>query len=246
MKHALSAAAVAAALTLSLGLPLSAAAAEPIVVELYTSQGCNSCPPADAKLGELDADANIIGLSFHVDYWDYIGWKDPFARPEHGVRQSAYAKRFGARHVYTPQMIIQGVTHAVGSREADLRHAMEIAFKTPRMPISATMDDSGRLVVHVPKARGHVSAQFARVIVVGYDDFHETPIKRGENAGKTLGYYNVVRSMDEIGVWEGDAVTLTAMMPDAANAGGGCVVLVQSEADGRILGAAQIDTGVSG
>jgi hypothetical protein len=243
---------LAAALAAALSIPHAATAGPdapnaPVVVELYTSQGCSSCPPADARLGALAAEPDVIGLSFHVDYWDYIGWKDPFARPEHGTRQSAYARRFGLRHVYTPQMVIQGVTHAVGSRAGELADALDLARRTPRMTIEARLD-GGALVVDLPAGGGGagVSAQAAQVVVVGYDDFHETRIQRGENAGRTLGYTNVVRSLDQIGVWTGDAATLRAALPEAARAGGGCVVLVQSEDDGRILGAAQIDTGVSG
>ena len=98
------------------GGPVAADTGSPVVVELYTSQGCSSCPPAEAFLGELAKRPNVIALEFHIDYWDYIGWKDPFASPDYTARQRAYSARMGERYVYTPQMLIQGQTHEVGSK----------------------------------------------------------------------------------------------------------------------------------
>jgi len=236
MKNLLTLAAIGAAIL----SPVWASASEPIVVELYTSQGCSSCPPADAKLGEIAAEPGFIGLSFHVDYWDYIGWKDPFARPEHGKRQRAFANKFGMSHVYTPQMVVQGITHAVGSRSDEIADAVELATAMPRMPVTVTDTGAGVVQIEVPNAAGYVTPQDARVILIGYDAFHETAIKRGENSGKKLGYTNVVRSMEVVGDWSGDAVSISAALPAEMTSAGGCVVIIQSIADGRILGAAQL------
>ncbi|MHC8508322.1 MAG: DUF1223 domain-containing protein [Rhodospirillales bacterium] len=228
----------------SVGAALAAdQTAGPVVVELYTSQGCSSCPPADANLGELAQAGDIIGLSFHVDYWDYIGWKDPFAKPEHGERQRDYAAHMGKRSVYTPQMIIQGAEDVVGSRERDIKRAIAAARRAPKLPVSLKRADGGAVVITLPGASGAgvgagAVGEPADVILIGYDTFHETRVKRGENAGRTLGHFNVVRAMWAVGEWTGAAQTITAPAPEAGD--GGVAVLVQARGGGRILGAAQI------
>jgi len=220
-------------------LPWAAIAAEkqPTVVELYTSQGCSSCPPADAYLGELVKRPDVLGLTFHVDYWDYLGWKDPFAKPEHTQRQRSYTGKLRMRYVYTPQMIIQGITHAVGSNEGEVTAGIAAALKKPRLSVSLTV--SKKIVtVSVPAAR---AAERAEILLVAYDDKHSTAVRRGENSGRKLSYYNVVRDIRRLGTWTGEALTLTAdvtgMSPDGAD---GCAVLLQVPG-GRILGAAAVD-----
>ena len=207
------------------------------VVELYTSQGCSSCPPADAFMGELVRRPDIIGLSFHIDYWDYIGWKDPFARPENTRRQTRYARHLGLRHVYTPQMVIQGAVNAVGSKRPDVATAIEQTKDIPYLQIGlkrAKKSDALKVVVPASDRKEH-----ARIYLFAYDDKHTTTIKSGENGGRVLSYYNVVRSTQKIGIWTGMKIKLFVPVADMVAAGRtGCAVIVQSKETGRILGAA--------
>lgn len=229
------------ALCTGLGMALSAqgedgAAAAPVVVELFTSQGCSSCPPAEALLGELSLRPNIVALSFHVDYWDYIGWKDPFATPTTTERQRAYSRALGLRVVYTPQIVVDGTREAVGSE----RGAVEGA-------ISATAAAGGKTAVRIARdGGGHLRAVIpagaadapATVWLALYDFRHSTTVKRGENAGSTLTEHNVVREWRKIGEWTGAATEIPFEV--AANGRDGCAVIVQAGGSGRILGAATI------
>lgn len=206
------------------------------VVELYTSQGCHSCPPADAYLGKIADREDIVALSFHVDYWDYIGWKDKFALPENTKRQRKYAGHLGMGYIYTPQLVVQGMAHSAHGSEAsnlvrDLRGAK-------RVDVNLTHVDGG-LKVDIPD--GPFENETARVLVVAYDSKHDTKIDRGENSGKTLSYYNVVREMARVGRWSGKAKSFTVTEEQLKMAGrDGCAVLIQSTKTGRILGAAKI------
>ena len=217
-----------------------AAEPDPIVAELYTSQGCNTCPPADTYLGELTQQDGVIALSFHVNYWDYIGWPDPYASEESTGRQYAYARALGRPNVYTPQMIIHGSTHEVGSRRDNIEGIIARArdANRDRVPVSITRDDDGGLAVHLPAA--HIG-QRAAVWMVLIDDKHSTPIRAGENAGKTLSYHNVVREIRRIGTWEGAALEIPlSITSEAGETRDGCVVIVQPEGLGPILGAAMV------
>lgn len=207
------------------------------VVELYTSQGCSSCPPADAFLGKIANRDDIIALSFHVDYWDYIGWKDKFARPEHTKRQRKYAGHLGMGYIYTPQLVVQGMAHSAHGSEAsklvkELRGAKRIDVQVSHV--------EGGLKIDVPG--GTFDDESARVMVAAYDAKHDTEIMRGENSGKTLSYHNVVRDMASVGRWTGQAASYTVTEEQLKMAGrDGCAVLLQSTKTGRILGAAKID-----
>ena len=228
---------LAAALTAALQLPAGAAEKQLTVVELFTSQGCSSCPPADAYLGELAKRPDLLALSVHVDYWDYIGWKDPFASPENTKRQRRYARTLGMRYVYTPQMVVQGAGHVTGSERARVQALIEKAAKMPRVPISISRDKDK---INIKVSAG-ASGEEATVWLAVYDDRHDTPIKRGENGGRTLSYYNVVRNMSRIGIWTGGAMTIPTDIADMKARGrDGCAVILQSVATGRILGAAKI------
>lgn len=208
------------------------------VLELFTSQGCSSCPPADAYLGELAEREDILALALHVDYWDYIGWKDPFASPEYTTRQRDYATNFGMRYVYTPQMVIQGMTHATGSSRREIEKTIKDMQGARRIEVKLDRMDKG-LRVTVPEAD---TESDAAVWLVIFDKKHETEVKRGENAGQKLADYNVVRRMLRIGTWSGGnleiPVTAVEMSADGRD---GCAVLVQSLRNGRILGAAKLD-----
>ena len=210
----------------------------PVVVELYTSQGCSSCPPADKYMGELIKRPDILGLTFHVDYWDYIGWKDPFALPENTTRQRRHSSNLGLRNIYTPQMIIQGAANAVGSDPMDVDQAIEKTRKLPKVPISLKHSTGDQLEISIPAAAYKGSA---KILLIAFDDKHSTSVKRGENGGRQLSHYNVVRKTKEIGTWTGQAVSLNASVAGMAAAGrNACAVLIQSEQTGHILGAAQI------
>jgi hypothetical protein len=201
----------------------------PIVVELFTSQGCSSCPPADAFLTELARQRrDILPLAFHVTCWDYLGWKDPFSLDVATARQRDYARHLGEDGVYTPQMVVDGVKEFVGSSRAEALSAIAGAAHKP-VPVSVARD-AGTLHVIVGAGVGK-----AQILLVGFDSTHETPVGRGENGGRKLLESNVVRSLTPIGAWSGSAVTLRQTPP----LGEAFAVLLQAE-DGRIIGAARL------
>ncbi len=224
--------------------PFSLAAAErPLtVVELFTSQGCSSCPPADAFLGELAGRADVLALSFHVDYWDYIGWKDPFASAAHTRRQRDYSRKLGLRYVYTPQMVIQGAAHATGSDRSAVLSRIEKDRALARVPVELRQGDDGGVRLSIPDAPATgEAAEEADIWLVIFDREHLTPVKRGENRGRNLRNYNVVRRLSRIATWRGKALDMPVTVPDMVLGGGrACAVLVQSTETGRILGAAAL------
>jgi hypothetical protein len=184
------------------------------VVELFTSQGCSSCPPADRILSKLASDPGTLALSFPVDYWDYIGWKDTLAAPSYTARQKAYASARGKDQVYTPQAIVNGLADAVGS---DLEAIEEAEADTAKrsgvlsVPLSVAEHD-GKIDVSIGAAgaAGAASPQSAGVYLLALASSRTVVIQRGENAGSTLTYSNVVRAMTKIGDWNGAAVDLQA------------------------------------
>jgi hypothetical protein len=201
----------------------------PIVVVLFTSQGCSSCPPADAFLTDLAHQRrDVLPLAFHVTYWDNLGWKDPYSLDAATARQREYARHFGEDGVYTPQMVVDGTKGFVGFSRAEGLSAIAGAARK-QIPVSVTRE-AGSLLIMVGAGVGK-----AQVLLVGFDPTHETPVGRGENRGHTLLESNVVRSLTPIGAWSGSAVTLRQSPP----AGDGFAVLLQAE-DGRILGAARL------
>ncbi len=226
----------------ALGAPASSEAGERVaVVELFTSQGCNSCPPADAVLGQLAKRKDVIAFSLHVDYWDYLGWKDTFASPENTTRQRAYARATGRRTIYTPEMVIGGETHVVGSDGAAIERAITKAKANPkdRFDISFARDNTDYVTVTVSAdetVRGR-----AAVLLFRYDSRHEVAVERGENAGNKLAYHNVVREVRRLDTWRGETMQLMLPIKDL-RAGGrdGCAIVIQREHDGPVLGAAKI------
>ncbi len=211
----------------------------PTVVELFTSQGCSSCPPADRLLEELATRDDVLALGYHVDYWDYIGWADPFASRESTMRQRLYGRAFDLRSVFTPQMVVDGSVSVVGSRRREVSRAIEAA--PLRRPTSVTVaveqPDPNRFIVSLGAA--DYDGAPADIILVRYDDAHVTEVARGENRGRTLTDVNVVRQFDVIGQWRGEAMTISASLP-VSDIPGGCAVLVQMPDHGAILGAARI------
>ncbi len=216
----------------------SALAGPKAVIELFTSQGCSSCPPADAYLAELAEREDVIPLSIHVDYWDYIGWKDTFAKPEFSLRQRAYAKARGDGRVYTPQVVVNGSDHHVGSS----RRSIERAVGSAELPLEIAITESdGALHIVIPDTSG-LTSEHTTVRLVTYSSNATVEIQRGENRGETITYHNVVRSMRPIGMWEGKEMEITLPVHEIMGKNiSGCVVLVQEDTDrgpGRILGAA--------
>jgi hypothetical protein len=208
-------------------------AAPPAVVELFTSQGCSSCPPADALLGELARRDDVIALAFHVDYWDRLGWRDPFALPLAADRQRRYARALGSA-VFTPQAIVGGQRSAVGS---DRTRLLDAIAKTPAA-LSIELDvRAGSLSIVLPARR---SAAPYDVNLAAYRSAAATRVDHGENGGQTLTEFNIVRDFRHLGEWRGNAaqwrVAVASLPTDADYA----VVLLQRPRQGAIDGAAVI------
>jgi hypothetical protein len=209
----------------------------PVVVELFTSQGCSSCPPADAFLGELAARNDVLALSMHVDYWDYIGWKDPFASPVMTARQRGYAATVGRGNVYTPEMVVDGTTDVVGSYRDQVLSAIDGARAHPKLALTF-MREGSALSVTLPQTQ---LQEPATVWLAIYDGVHMTKVGRGENGGRQLTDYNVVRDFRALGPWDGSAATLPIDLGPQGGSHDGCAVIVQQGETGRILGAAALD-----
>ncbi|MEM7170499.1 MAG: DUF1223 domain-containing protein [Pseudomonadota bacterium] len=210
-------------------------AERPVVVELYTSQGCYSCPPADDLLGELADIPNLVALSFHVDYWDYIGWKDEYALPGNSDRQRDYARALKHRFVYTPQMVIDGATHVVGSRRGQVLETIE-SIAEDQNESGVTVDISGG---KVRVSGGQAPDGDATVWMAVYDREKTSDITRGENAGKKLAYHNVVREFRKLGSWDGDAAEFALSITDPESHDG-CAIIIQHGETGRVIAAADM------
>ncbi len=210
------------------------------VVELFTSQGCSSCPPADKVLSALAERDDVVALGYHVDYWDYLGWKDSLGSPDNTARQYAYRQSLGSSSVYTPQAVLNGVSHANGGNA----RAVGAALDTP-LPVQLSVKKlASSVIVTIPQApvgKAHVQA-----VLVRYGSDETVQVKRGENRGRSLHYVNPVRSVQTLGMWHGEARELD--LPNDAvygEGGDGCAILIQEMGDdgapGRILGAVKID-----
>lgn len=229
--------------------PAGAAAEEmenPIaVVELFTSQGCSSCPPADAFLGDLVKRGDVVALAYHVDYWDYLGWRDTLASAENTARQRAYGRSFGASSVYTPQMIVNGRTHMAGSRRAAVMNAIEDRLGTSEgLTVDLSASYAGDNIV-IEAGPGDNGKRKAHVVLVSFDAKHVVDVKRGENSGRSLTYHNAVRAVQTVGVWKGKEARFELPMSEVAEKGtGGCAVLLQAVnpdgLPGPILGATMV------
>jgi hypothetical protein len=203
-------------------------AAAPVALELFTSQGCSSCPPADRLLGELARDPSVIALAWHVDYWNGLGWHDPFSSKLATERQRAYADQLG-EEVYTPALVVDGARIVVGSDPGAVRDAIRA---TPPASVSVTVvSDAAGLTAAVGAAGRPVSA-----LLVFYEPQHLTDVGRGENGGRQLQEYRIVRSATPLGNWDGSARRLPLASPPP---GLGAAVLVQG-ADLRVLGAGEM------
>jgi hypothetical protein len=221
----------------------------PVLVELFTSEGCSSCPPADALLERLDRSqpvngAELIVLSEHVDYWNEIGWKDPFSSHEYSERQSAYASQFGRGSIYTPQMVVDGYIEFVGSDEREAAQAIENAAKVRKIPvsISSSLSDEKTITLHIETGTlpSSVTAESADVFLAIADNFDESQVSRGENAGRTLRHVAVLRSLVRIGAVDGTTgfsrdIKVNLNAKDRRNLR--VAVIVQEASAGRVWGA---------
>jgi hypothetical protein len=229
-------------LVLSLGLlaslsPVAGFATErPVVVELFTSQGCSSCPPANAYLNEMVKQRrDVLALAFHVTYWDRLGWKDPFSMEAATDRQSVYGRRFGDGS-YTPEMVVDGSASAVGSDRGEVGSAIENAKRNGRTAAAVNVTKNGEQVsIEVGAGSGQ-----GRILLIGFDHEHTTAIPRGENGGRALTEANVVRSIRPIGQWSGAALRLNERFPEGQD-----VAVVLEAPDGRIIGAGRLGAGGS-
>ncbi|MCZ4353767.1 DUF1223 domain-containing protein [Roseovarius aestuarii] len=205
-----------------------------VVVELFTSQGCSSCPPADALLHELAAREDVIALALHVDYWDYIGWKDVFANNAYTRRQHAYAKAGKRRMVYTPQMIVNGQQDVVGNRPKDVNALINRHMGQPKTVDLSVTRQGGQITVSAQSLSG---AEPLIVQMVRFVPQSDVKITRGENAGNTFSYANVVTDLVELGRWDRRAaLSMKARVDQEAN----IAVILQRPGFGAIEAAALV------
>jgi hypothetical protein len=222
---------------------VSTAAAPPVAVELYTSQNCSSCLPADRLLDKLSRENGIVALSFPVDYWDILGWKDTLANKDNTARQKAYAGALGRGGVYTPQIIVDGRTDAVGNRidavEAAVRAAERGAAKSGRIvPVFEPV--GGEIRLCIPAAARGIDKSSASVWLFALRRKVSVIVGGGESKGRTLSYRNVVTAVKLVGIWKGEKMTLTIPKLFLSPPQDGLAVLVQENAYGPVIGAALV------
>jgi len=212
------------------------------VVELFTSQGCSSCPPADHVFSSIVRNGNAVALAYHVDYWDYLGWKDTLATKENTKRQRDYAQMLESP-VYTPQVVINGRVHLPGWRGEEIEDALKTMDGTPEgLTVDVTVSETADSVIietgDVPQRTK------AHVVLVYFTTRQAVEIKRGENDGKLVEYWNAVTDLQTIGMWHGKATRFELPRSEVEKQDGGCAVLLQSVEDGAkpgpVLGAAMI------
>ncbi len=211
------------------------------VLELFTSQGCSSCPPADALLKTFADDPSIIALSLPVDYWDYLGWKDSFATARNTERQRGYAKSRGDGAIYTPQIVVNGQLHVNGSKKTDIEAAIDATVGKPTGPRVQIRfwQERNTLNIATGAAEPNTPVREATIWLGVIQQAGTVNIKTGENAGKSLTYTNILRDLTPIGLWKGQAMRIqiprgAVMMPETQKS----VVLIQEGRAGPIIGAA--------
>jgi len=212
----------------------AAAARPPVLVELFTAQGCGSCNDANTYLGKLAERPGVVALTFSVDYWDYLGWTDTFAKPEYAERQKAYVTRLKLREPYTPQVVVDGHEQAQGLKTGEVDRLVRAAATAPRDAPDIKFVGSRRVDV----GSGRVARGGGEVWLVRYDPRAvEVPVKAGDNRGETVVQRNVVREIRRLGSWRGKPQAYR--LPAAADDGLKTVVIVQAPKGGRVLGLAQ-------
>lgn len=227
-------------------LPMTAIAGEFVtpkgVVELFTSQGCRSCPPADRAFQKMIQQGDVVALSYHVDYWNYLGWADTLAKPENTERQYAYAKAFGRSGVYTPQAVVNGIDHLKGTDAAEINSRVQRLDANGHglvVPVKATRRDD-QLTISIGKGTGK-----AEVVVVYFREHQTVEMIKGENAGQKLDYWHSVTDVQTVGMWNGTPLDITlpakVMGSDKSD---GCAILLQAvDEDGNpaaIMGATML------
>ena len=213
------------------------------VVELFTSQGCSSCPPADKIIGELAKDPSVIALSMPIDYWDYLGWKDTLADARFSARQKAYSQMRGDRDVYTPQIIVNGSAQLIGSDRAGIEGAIGDTQKTDGvMSVPVSMSLAGKQINVSVAASGKSPAEHGEVWICSISKAVPISIGRGENSGRQVIYYNVVRNLLKVGDWNGSSGSWTVPLENISREGvDAAVVYIQDgsrDKPGPMLGAA--------
>jgi hypothetical protein len=209
------------------------AAADPVVVELFTSEGCSSCPPADALLGELAKKPGVIALAYHVDYWDDLGWKDRFSIPEATQRQRGYVRRLSKSGAFTPQIVVSGDTSLVGSNRTEVERAVRGNRDALRIALSRQGDT---LYVHFLEAW----RESMDVYLVSYLKEATANIEAGENAKRTLRHFNVVRSFERVGTWNGKPQRMIAPLAELPRDASVVAVILQRKNQGAVAGAATL------
>lgn len=241
----LSASALSVLAAIAIAAPATAdppGAANKSVLELFTSQGCSSCPPADALLAQLGKNPDLVTLSYSVDYWNYLGWHDTLSSSANSERQRDYARMRGDGRVYTPQMVVDGLTHVNGANQAAIEMAMRTAAERLRdVRVQVNMHAEGdTLVIGVGAAPDKSDKRAATVWLAIAKKEATVAISRGENRGRTLSYHHPVKELTPVGMWSGEAMTLRLPLKDLKAMGGDCLVaLLQVENAGPILGAAE-------
>lgn len=219
-----------------IGVQAAQSQSGPVLLELYTSQGCSSCPPADALLAQIDEEyEDVIAVALHVDYWDYIGWPDKHASPQFTKRQKNYARVAGRNMIYTPQMIIGGKTAIAGFRPDDVAAALDVARAKPQ-PFSLALDRADGVLTISLEALTDFD-QPATVQLVRYTPLDRVAIKRGENAGRTIDYVNTVTSWEAVGQWSGEKAQEIQVPLEGDDP---VVVLVQAKDYGAVLASSRL------
>jgi hypothetical protein len=213
------------------------------VIEMFTAQGCSDCPAADALLKQYLERKNIVGLTLPVDYWDYLGWKDTLAGARNAERQREYAERFGIGTVYTPQAVVNGAAEVIGSSESEIDRAIsatETALSSSRVPVHF-WHYGNSVVIEAGSAAQDSEPKEATIWLAVVQKAVDVAVKSGENKGKTLTYYNVVRELTPVGVWNGRPTTIRLARADIMKPGmEDLIVLIQESGSGPIIGAARL------
>lgn len=205
-----------------------------VVVELFTSQGCSSCPPADAFLHELAAREDVLALGLHVDYWDYIGWEDTFGHKAFSERQRAYARVGLRRSVYTPQMIVNGEQHVVGNHPKEVNALVQAHQSGPELAVLDVGREGSKLRIDARAQGGGEAA----VLLVRYMPKGVAQIRRGENAGKNITYANIVTDIKVLQIWDMSLPLKATVRVSGADS---AAILIQRRGHGPILAAARVD-----
>lgn len=219
-------------------VPIEAGEADQqVVVELFTSQGCSSCPPADALLAELALRDDVLALALHVDYWDYIGWTDGFARPEHTMRQKVYAHLAGERSIYTPQMIIGGLDHVVGFKPMQVADFIHEHQAKPARVVLKLDETAGVIALSAEPAEAAPLPADLVALLVRFTPLVSVEIAHGENAGRVIDYANIVSEIRPLGNWDGrNGLALEFRLAGTDPA----AVILQARSTGEIVAAARL------